>query len=98
LLLGSGVPWRSVVFAYAVAQIAGSVAPVPAGIGFVEGGLVGAFALAGTPVGPAILATIVYRLITSVGIAVVGSLTLLYLSHGSPATPAALSSPAADME
>ena len=41
-LLGLPVPWRTVLFAYAVAQIVGSLAPVPGGIGFVEGGMVGA--------------------------------------------------------
>ena len=54
-LLNLPVPWRTVLFAYAFAQIAGSLAPVPGGIGFVEGGMVGAFALAGTPVGGALL-------------------------------------------
>jgi putative heme transporter len=79
--LGLAVPWRAVLFAYAIAQIAGSVAPVPGGIGFVEGGMIGAFALTGTPVGTALLATIVYRLITSVGLAAAGSAMLLYLSR-----------------
>jgi putative heme transporter len=81
LLLDLPVPWRAVIFAYAVAQIAGSLAPVPGGIGFVEGGMVGAFALAGTGVGAAFLATIVYRIITSWGVAAVGSITLLSLSR-----------------
>jgi uncharacterized membrane protein YbhN (UPF0104 family) len=58
-------PGEPSLFAYAFAQIAGSLAPVPGGIGFVEGGMVGAFALAGTPVGDALLATILYRLITT---------------------------------
>ncbi len=81
-----------------MAQVAGSVAPVPAGIGFVEGGLVGAFALAGTPIGPAILATIVYRLITSVGVALVGSAALVYLTRWSSVQQATLSPPATDVE
>ncbi|HEY1829605.1 MAG TPA: YbhN family protein [Acidimicrobiales bacterium] len=80
-VLGLPVPWRTVVFAYAVAQVAGSLAPVPGGIGFVEGGMVGAFALAGTPVGGAILATVVYRVITTLGVAGLGSLMLLHLSR-----------------
>ena len=81
LLLDLPVPWRAVIFAYAVAQIAGSLAPVPGGIGFVEGGMVGAFALAGTGVGAAFLATIVYRIITSWGVAAVGSISLFSLSR-----------------
>jgi hypothetical protein len=92
--LGLPVPWRAVLFAYAVAQVAGSLAPVPAGIGFVEGGLVGAFALAGTPVSDAILATVVYRLITSVGLALTGSAMLAYLSRKRPTHKAELSAAA----
>lgn len=80
--LGLPVPWRAVLFAYALAQVAGSLAPVPGGIGVVEGGMVGGFALAGTSVGAAFLATIVYRLITSVGVAAVGSGMLLYVRSG----------------
>ncbi len=79
--LGLGIPWRAVLFAYAIAQVAGSVAPVPGGIGFVEGGMVGAFALAGVDTGPAILAILVYRLLTSVGMAGAGSVMLLHLSR-----------------
>jgi putative heme transporter len=94
-LLGLPIPWSTVLFAYAFAQIAGSLAPVPGGIGFVEGGMVGAFALAGTPVGGAILATILYRLITSVGVAGVGSVMLLHLSHKKSTKDAELTTKAA---
>jgi uncharacterized protein (TIRG00374 family) len=90
-LLNLPIPWRTVLFAYAFAQIAGSLAPVPGGIGFVEGGMVGAFALAGTPVGDALLATILYRLITTVGVAAVGSVVLLRLSRKKAITHALLS-------
>ena len=93
-LLNLPVPWRTVLFAYALAQIAGSLAPVPGGIGFVEGGMVGAFALAGTPVAGALLATILYRLITTIGVAVVGSAMLLHLSR-KKSTPRAVLSPQA---
>jgi uncharacterized protein (TIRG00374 family) len=89
-LLNLPVPWRTVLFAYALAQIAGSLAPVPGGIGFVEGGMVGAFALAGTPVGDALLATILYRLITSLGMAGLGSLMLWHLSRKKSTTHAIL--------
>jgi hypothetical protein len=83
-LLNLPVPWRAVLFAYSAAQIAGSLAPVPGGIGFVEGGMIGAFALAGTPTGNAIVATVIYRLITSWGVAGVGSLALLVVNHRDP--------------
>jgi len=42
-LLGLPIPWRAVLFAYAAAQVAGSLAP-SGGVGFVEGGMIGAFA------------------------------------------------------
>jgi putative heme transporter len=80
-LLGLPIPWSAVVFAYATAQVAGSLAPVPGGIGFVEGGMVGAFALAGTPVGNALVATIVYRVITCWAVAALGSLMLVVITH-----------------
>jgi hypothetical protein len=83
-VLNLPVPWRAVLFAYAAAQIAGSLAPVPGGIGFVEGGMIGAFALAGTPTGNAIVATVIYRLITNWGVAAVGSLALVFVNRRTP--------------
>jgi uncharacterized protein (TIRG00374 family) len=97
-LLNLPVPWRTVLFAYAFAQIAGSLAPVPGGIGFVEGGMVGAFALAGTPVAGALLATILYRLITTIGVAAVGSVMLLHLSRKKSTPRAVLSARATALE
>ncbi len=96
-LLGLPVPWRAVLFAYAVAQVAGSLAPLPGGIGFVEGGMIGGFALAGASIGNAVVATIVYRVITCWAVAAAGSLMIVIMSrrtsraadiHGVPATQA----------
>ena len=82
--------------AYATAQIAGSLAPVPGGIGSSRGGgHVGAFALAGTPAGSALAATVVYRLITCWGVAAVGSVALLMISRRPPLPPAVLEGDAA---
>lgn len=83
-LLGLPIPWRAVVFAYATGQVAGSLAPVPGGIGFVEGGMIGAFALAGSGVGNAVAATVIYRVITCWGMAAVGSLMLVLMSRRRP--------------
>ena len=83
-VLGFAVPWKAVLFAYAAAQVAGSLAPVPGGIGFVEGGMVGAFALAGVQSGDAFVATLVYRMITCWAVAAVGSLALLVLNSRPP--------------
>jgi uncharacterized membrane protein YbhN (UPF0104 family) len=73
-VLGFGVPWRAVLFAYAIAQVAGSLAPLPGGIGFVEG----------SPTGNAFVATLVYRLVTCWGVAAIGSVALLVLNSRRP--------------
>ncbi len=88
------VPWRALLFAYAVAQIVGALAPVPGGIGFVEGGMIGALTLAGTPPGDAVVATVIYRLVTTFGMAGIGSLALVAVQHRAP-TPARLTGAAA---
>jgi len=95
-VVGFAVPWRALLFAYAVAQVAGSLAPVPGGVGFVEGGMLGAFALAGTPLGHAVVAIVIYRLITTWGMAGLGSAMLLVVNHRRPA-PAVLRGRAADV-
>lgn len=95
-LLGLGIPWRAALFAYAVAQVAGSIAPLPGGVGFVEGGMIGGFALAGAGVGDAVVATIVYRVITSWAVAAIGSAMLVVLSRRE-AHAAELRGPAATM-
>jgi putative heme transporter len=83
-LLNEPVPWKGVLFAYAAAQVAGSLAPVPGGIGFVEGGMLGAFALTGTPPGTAFVPIIVYRLITCWGVAGIGSIAIYAMTRRDP--------------
>lgn len=78
---GQPLPWRAALFAFAMAQVAGSLSPLPAGIGVVEGGLVGAFSLAGVPVGGAFAATVIYRVIGYWALAGVGTLVVLVMSH-----------------
>lgn len=94
LVLNLPVPWRALLFAYAAGQVAGSLAPLPGGIGFVEGGMIGALTLAGTPAGAAVVATIVYRLITTLGMAGIGSGALFVVHHREP-EPAVLHGEAA---
>jgi uncharacterized membrane protein YbhN (UPF0104 family) len=57
---GDAPPVGVFVLAYAVGQLGGLV-PVPGGVGGTDGGLVAAFALAGTPVAVAAAAVIAYR-------------------------------------
>jgi uncharacterized membrane protein YbhN (UPF0104 family) len=84
LIVHLPVPWTALLFAYAASQIAGSLAPVPGGIGFMEGGMIGALALAGTPAGDAVIATVIYRLITTLGIAGIGGLALFVVHRVEP--------------
>jgi uncharacterized protein (TIRG00374 family) len=79
--LGLPVPWRTVLFAYSVSQVAAGLVPVPAGIGVVAGGLVGAFSLAGVPAGDALLASVVYRVVSYWLVAALGSLAVVWTSH-----------------
>ncbi len=95
-VLALPVPWRALLFAYAAAQVAGAVAPLPGGIGFVEGGMIGALTLAGTPAGYAVVATVIYRLITTLGLAGIGSLALVFV-HRREARQAELTGAAAEI-
>lgn len=84
LVLGLPVPWHALLFAYATAQVAGALAPLPGGIGFVEGGMIGAFAATGAPAGPAVIATVIYRLIATFGMAGMGSGALFLVNRRVP--------------
>ncbi len=79
VLLGQPVPWHGLLFAYCAAQLAGSIVPLPGGIGAVEGGLVGGFVLTGEPVGIALAATLIYRVVTYWGVALIGGIEFLSL-------------------
>jgi uncharacterized membrane protein YbhN (UPF0104 family) len=61
-LTGLPVPWRGLLFAYAAGQLAARVVPLPGGLGGVEGGVIGALTLTGTPAVAAAAAVLVYRL------------------------------------
>lgn len=65
---GSTPPLGVLVMGYLVGSL-GSALPTPAGIGAVEGGLIGALVLYGAPLAPAVAATLLYRGI-SLGLAV----------------------------
>lgn len=82
--VGLPVPWRAALFAYAVSQVASSLVPLPAGIGVVEGGLVGVLTATGTPAGEALAGIVVYRIINYWAVAGVGSLMALIITHHGP--------------
>jgi len=78
-LAGLPVPWRGLLFAYAAGQLGGRLVPLPGGLGGVEGGVLGALTLTGTPPTAAAAAVIVYRVagywaVGATGIAVVAAL------------------------
>lgn len=84
VLLNIQLPWSGLLFAYCAAQLAGSIVPLPGGLGAVEGGLVGAFDLTGVPAGSALAVAVVYRVITYWGVAILGLLELLLLARHPP--------------
>ena len=60
--LGVSVPLGEVVLAFFVGMVA-NLAPAPAGVGAVDGGLIGSFAIFGYPLETVIAAVLIYRLI-----------------------------------
>lgn len=68
---GSAPPLGVIVMGYLVGSLAGA-APIPAGLGVLEGGLIGALVLYGAPAAPAAGAVLLYRGV-SLGLALAGS-------------------------
>ena len=58
------VPWRGLVVAYGVGQLASRVPLTPGGLGIVEGGLAATLAIYGTPTTSTLGAVLVYRLVS----------------------------------
>lgn len=83
-VLGFSVPWRGLLFAYTLSQLAGSLVPLPGGLGAVEGGLVGALDVFGVNLGAALAVAIVYRVVTYWGVVLVGGFELAVLSRHPP--------------
>jgi uncharacterized protein (TIRG00374 family) len=77
-----------VLLAYAAASLLGLIPFTPGGLGFVEAGLVGLLALAGVAGGPAVTATLAYRLVSFwLPIPVGGIAYLLFRRRYRPAAP-----------
>jgi uncharacterized membrane protein YbhN (UPF0104 family) len=77
---GAGPPVGVFVLAYTLGH-AGALLPTPGGVGGTEGGLIGMFALYGTPVGDAAAAVLAYR-VFQLGLPLVfGALSLLRVRH-----------------
>ena len=81
--VGAPVPWRGLLFAYAVGTAAAGIGLTPGGIGVVEGAL--AFALMGVGVRHplALAAVLVYRLISFWTVVSLGWIAYLFLARSS---------------
>jgi len=96
---GGGLPLGPLIFAYVIGQLGGLI-PLPAGIGGIDGGLIGALVLYGAPLSQAAAAVLAYRAFQLGVPAVLGSVAFLRLRRtlSSSATPAAACAPLADAE
>jgi uncharacterized membrane protein YbhN (UPF0104 family) len=91
---GAAPPFGTFVFAYVIGQLGGLV-PLPGGIGGIEGGLIGALVLYGSPLALVTAAVLAYRVV-QLGIpAVLGSVAFLQLRRtlSREEAPAALCEP-----
>jgi putative heme transporter len=86
-LAGLPVPWRGLLFAYAAGQLAGRLVPLPGGLGGVEGGLLGALTLTGTPPTAVAAAVIVYRVAGYWAVGAAGTAVAATLARRRPRTP-----------
>ena len=86
-LAGLPVPWRGLLFAYAAGQLAGRLVPLPGGIGGVEGGMLGALTLTGTPPAAAAAAVIIYRVAGCWAVGAAGTAMAAALARRSPGVP-----------
>jgi uncharacterized protein (TIRG00374 family) len=94
---GVGPSFAAFVFAYVIGQLGGLV-PLPGGIGGIEGGLIGALALYGSPLAQATAAVLAYRVVQLGMPAVLGSVAFVQLRRtlNREGAPAALCEPATE--
>ncbi len=94
---GLGPSLGAFVFAYVIGQLGGLV-PLPGGIGGIEGGLIGALALYGSPLAQATAAVLAYRVVQLGMPAILGSVAFLQLRRrlSREEAPAALCEPLAE--
>ena len=78
--VGAMIPWGAVLLAFAGGKIVSSIGVTPAGLGYVEGGLVAVFVAYGTKGPTAVAAVLVYRALTLIGLVGIGWAIAAYLS------------------
>jgi putative heme transporter len=81
--VGVPPPWSAVLLAFAGSKVLASIGITPGGLGLVEGSLVAIFVAYGVPGADAGAAVLVYRVITLVGMVLVGWLAVAALAVGS---------------
>ena len=81
------VPWRGILVAYGLAQVAAVLPLTPGGLAVVEGSLVALLVAYGMPTGAAVAATLLYRVIGFWALVPVGWMFYAALSHRSIAEP-----------
>jgi putative heme transporter len=72
LALGGGVPWRGILVAYALTQVAASLPITPGGLGVVEGSLAALLVAYGMHLNAAVAATLLYRVVSFWSIDLIG--------------------------
>jgi uncharacterized protein (TIRG00374 family) len=70
--VGGPIPWGAVLLAFAGSKVVSSIGITPGGVGIVEGGLVATFVALGTSGPTAVAAVLLYRVLTFVGLVVIG--------------------------
>jgi uncharacterized membrane protein YbhN (UPF0104 family) len=96
---GGGVPLAPLVFGYVIGQLGGLI-PIPAGIGGIDGGLIGALALYGSSLSQAAAAVLAYRAFQLGVPAALGAIAFLRLraTLNRSADPSAACVPLADAQ
>jgi uncharacterized membrane protein YbhN (UPF0104 family) len=91
---GTTPPFAAFVFAYVIGQLGGLI-PLPGGIGGIDGGLIGALTLYGSPLSQATAAVLAYRVVQLGVPAILGAVAFVQLRHtlAREKAPAALCEP-----
>ena len=84
---GRGRGGGRLLFAYAAGQLAGRLVPLPGGLGGVEGGVLGALMLTGTPAAAAAAAVIAYRVTGCWAVGATGAAVAAGLARRRPPGP-----------
>lgn len=94
---GTPSSFAAFLFAYVIGQLGGAI-PLPGGVGGVEGGLIGALTLYGTPLSQATAAVLAYRVVQLGVPAILGSVAFVQLRRtlSRSEAPAALCEPVGD--